>query len=366
MREGAEGVIRSHQSTDSGYGADVSDDFRAVAARIEANPLGRIMYGQRELFHSNLIGWFFDELPQAADAVFRSFATAGADSDRFVERERKNMDLVFHWPDLAPLIVENKVFSLPQKKQLDGYEAATVTWKHAPALVLLSVSAPGFALGRWQYLSYRDLATRIRAALPDTATYEVETMRRYADLVDDMDRLIDAVEVRSDEERVWLPDSLMSAISSSQMRAALHKARAQRVAGVLNDSLPALERQAASGMTNSQPFVEVFEPITVDGVNLRLGWQLQGDAFRRTAIYQDPPHKGRADIAQRRRVRMSRKHPEFFTFPAQLPQTHAGGNEFNHFAPDSVLKYVKAKDITIAELKTAATAVHAELVALRG
>ena len=43
----------------------MTDEFRANAARIEANPLGRLMYGQRELFHSNPIGWYFDMLPEA-------------------------------------------------------------------------------------------------------------------------------------------------------------------------------------------------------------------------------------------------------------------------------------------------------------
>ena len=42
-------------------------DFRAAAQRIEASPLRRLMYGQRELFHSNLLAWFFDALPEAAD-----------------------------------------------------------------------------------------------------------------------------------------------------------------------------------------------------------------------------------------------------------------------------------------------------------
>lgn len=52
----------------------MTTDFAAAAARIEANPLGRIMYGQRELFHSNLLAWFFDVLPGPADAVFASLA----------------------------------------------------------------------------------------------------------------------------------------------------------------------------------------------------------------------------------------------------------------------------------------------------
>lgn len=70
------------------------EGFQEAASRIEANPLGRIMYGQRELFHSNLLGWFFDQLPDAADAVFRPLTRPGADSSRRVEREREHLDLV--------------------------------------------------------------------------------------------------------------------------------------------------------------------------------------------------------------------------------------------------------------------------------
>ena len=91
----------------------MSQDFKDVARSIEANPLGRLIYGQRELFHSNLIGWFFDQLPEVADATFRPLAAPGEHSSRLVERERGHMDLVFHWPDRAPLVIENKVFSLP-------------------------------------------------------------------------------------------------------------------------------------------------------------------------------------------------------------------------------------------------------------
>ena len=186
----------------------MTEDFKGVARRIEANPLGRLMYGQRELFHSNLIGWFFDQLPEAADATFRPLSSSGADSRRFVERERGHKDLVFHWPDRAPLVVENKVFSLPRRDQLDEYQAATSKWPHAPALVLLSVSAPDFDLGEWLYLSYADLAARILDTLPADSSYEVETMRRYAALVADLHLLVSAVDVQSDDEPVWLQEWL--------------------------------------------------------------------------------------------------------------------------------------------------------------
>ena len=342
----------------------MSSEFHDAARRIEANPLGRLMYGQRELFHSNLIGWYFDLLPEAADATFRPFSAPGSDSRRFVERERGNMDLVFHWPDRSPLVVENKVFSLPKRDQLDEYQSATVRWPHPPALVLLSVSPPDFELGEWRYLSYTEFSDRILDALPAESSYEVETMRRYAALVGDLHRLVSAVDVTSDAEPVWLPDSLLDAISSSQMRAALHKARAQRVASSLNELLPGLEQPAAGGMSNATPLVESFEYVYTRGMHLHLGWQLQGSQFRRAAVHHDQSISGRSEESRLLREDVSREYPEFYTFPAPLPEKRGGRKEFNHFAPSFVYKYVKAPGLTIAELKEAAAKIHTEILQL--
>lgn len=339
----------------------MSEYFKDVARRIEANPLGRLMYGQRELFHSNLIGWFFDQLPASADATFRPFAGDGSDSHRFVERERGHMDLVFHWPDRAPLVIENKVFSLPQRDQLEEYQAATAGWSHAPALVLLSVSAPDFDLGTWRYLSYAEFGARILEALPADSSYEAETMRRYAALISDLHQLVSATDVHSDSEPVWLSETLLSSISSSQMRAALHKARAQRVARALNDFLPELEQPAAGGMSNATPLVESFEYVYTRGQHVHLGWQLQGNQFRRAVVYHDQSIAGRSQESRRLREDVSRRHPEFHAFPMPLPQVPGGRKEFNHFAPSFVYRYVKTPDLTISDLKAAASAVHGEI-----
>lgn len=323
------------------------------------------MYGQRELFHSNLIGWYFDLLPDAADATLRPLTALGFDSRRFVERERGHLDLLFHWPDRAPLVIENKVFALPLREQLDEYQAATAGWPNPPSLVLLSISPPDFDLGEWHYLSYAELGKRILDALPAGSSYELETMRRYAALVSDLHCLVSAVDVKSDAETVWLPDNLLDAISSSQMRAALQKARAQRVARELNHLLPGLEQPAAGGMSNATPLVESFEYVFTQGIHLHLGWQLQGAQFRRAAVHHDQSISGRSEASRRLREDVSREHPEFYTFPAPLPQQLAGRKEFNHFAPSFVYKYVKTPGLTIAELKEAALKLHAEIRLLR-
>ena len=149
------------------------------------------------------------------------------------------------------------------------------------------------------------------------------------------------------------------------MRAALRKARAQRVARVINDLLPDLEQPAAGGMSNATPLVESFEYVYTRGMHLHLGWQLQGDQFRRAAVYHDQSISGRSQDSRRRREDVSREHPEFYSFPAQLPQAVGGRKEFNHFAPSFVYKYVKAPGLTIADLKAAAADVHAEIQRFR-
>lgn len=343
----------------------MTDDFTAAARRIHANPLGRLMHGQRELFHSNLIAWYFDALQGAADATFQPLTHPGTGQPRKVERERGHLDLVFHWPEHASLVIENKVFSLPQRAQLAEYRSATATWQPEPALVLLFASTPDFDLGDWRHVSYGELAERILDALPSTSSYEVETMRHYAALASDLHQLVSAVDVRSDDEPVWLSATMLSSIDSSQMRAALQKARAQRVARLLNEHIPGLDPPAKGDLSNSTPLVEILEDAKIGGRDVRLGWQFQGDQFRRAVVYRGRGIEGRTAESKQRREELSRAHPELFTFPGDLPQHHHGRKEFNHFAPAFVYQYVKASTLTIGGLIEAAQAVHAQITGLR-
>ena len=343
---------------------EMLDSFRSAARSIEANPLGRIMYGQRELFHSNLIGWFFDQLPDNADAVFQRLTTKGVGTKRTVERERKNLDLVMRWQGHSPLVIENKVFALPNREQLDSYLADFTNSEPHANFVLLSASEPSFTIDSWAHLSYAELSDRIRDSLPQHSTYEVETMRRYADLASDLHLLISAIDIVDDDEPVWLPESFTKEISSSQMRAALHKARAYRVARMLNGMFPGLTPPALGQMTRATPLVEVLERIESHGMPLLLGWQLQGQQFRRAVVYLDPATRGHGQEMRNARANLSRAHPEFFTMPPSMPQAVSGRKEFNHFAPAFVYRYIKTPHLTISELKRAAIEVHESVQAL--
>lgn len=196
---------------------------QTVASELNVEPLARIMYGQRELFHSNFLAWFFDTLPELADAVFRNLTPDGDGTNRRVDRERQNLDLVLNWPGAAPLVIENKVFSLPEKVQLDEYREKTSRWKGTPAQhILLSMSPPREPADGWQYLSYQELSERIDLALADSdeASYEVQSVRRYSRVVRLLSALLDTTVVRSNDESVWLDNSQLAEIDSTQTRTA--------------------------------------------------------------------------------------------------------------------------------------------------
>ncbi|WP_161925553.1 PD-(D/E)XK nuclease family protein [Gordonia crocea] len=343
----------------------MAEDFVEIARRIGTNPLGRLMYGQRELFHSNLLAWVFDVLPAVADAAFQTFTQPGAGNERRVDRERGHLDLVMNWPGHAPLAIENKVFSIPSREQLTAYEKATAKWPEKPILLLLSMSQAGFNTGRWKELNYATLATSFEGALPDCSSYEVETVRKYIDLIRDLDILVNGTDIKSDGEPVWIDEARLRELGSSQMGAALQKARAQRVAIKIDRRLNDRAYPVDCGMSRATPMVQQLVPVRVDGRRVSLGWQLQGNQFRRAVVFRDSGLQGGSAIKRTKREDLSRQFSNLFEFPPGLPQEHAGKKVFNHFAPDFVYQYVKVPGLTVSELGAAADWVRNQIEAVR-
>lgn len=344
-----------------------------IGRELNVEPLARIMYGQRELFHSNFLAWFFDTLPDLADTVFRDL-TVDAEVDdaggRRVERERENLDLVLRWPDAAPLVIENKVFSLPDETQLVEYRAKTARWKGAPAQhVLLSMSPLREPVESWTYLSYQDLAERIDVALADIddASYEIETIRRYSRVVKLLSALLDTTVVHSSMESAWLDSTELAEIDSSQTRTALRKLRARRVQAVLAAEGPRIGWTEAD-ISHGHPLVGWRRHVDVEGFEIQAGWQYQEGQFRLCIVL---PHlAGRSDADKRAREAFATEHPELFDFAflreilgspdgQMMPRTR-----FGHFAPDFVYRYVKAPDQSVQQLIDATHAIDDALNAL--
>src|SRR5664279_4046448 len=96
--------------------------LQAAIDALVAEPLWHVSLGSKELFHSNLLGWMCERFPAKALDVFRPWLVpAPTTTATRVRREYKHLDLVIEWAGYAPLVIENKVFSLPDDSQLIRY-----------------------------------------------------------------------------------------------------------------------------------------------------------------------------------------------------------------------------------------------------
>jgi hypothetical protein len=343
--------------------------------RLKREPLTHLMLGHRELFHSNLLAWFFDCMPGSADAVFRPLTgtSSHGSAPRAVRREKKSLDLWFTWPGHRPLVIENKVFSLPDEVQLAKYgERAGADVEH-PALWLLSLSYPGWTDDRkviagheWRWLSYSDLAERIRSAVPDEAgSYESQTMRHYADVVDLLSELVTEVVVTDPKETIRLPLDVEAALGDDRLASVMAKLRARSVAQHVSAALRdagCRQTDVGSGLTHAKSLVEWFIRVN-RAPEARAGWQLQENQFRLALIC---PHlKGSEPEKRHARFEFAKANEDLFDFNVIddilgtrtapfIPDLRTSSHGFRRFDPDFVYRYKQTPELTVAQLEAAA------------
>ncbi len=352
-----------------------------LAAQLRSEPLAAIMYGSLELFHSNLLAWLFETLPTAADKVFTVGVPPGTQKVRSVLRENHDLDLVMTFPGKERLVIENKVFSVPTIAQLERYhDDVLVPWKAKgmgeTTAMLLSVYKPAWIddLDGWRYLGYDDLADRIDAAIgPVAEGYEGETMRRYARVARTLHQLARTVAAQTLDEPVDLPLDLETVLGDARLAMRLRKFRAHSIAERLHEATKELGGAAGAGFTKGQALIEWFRPTPMldDSSEGWVGWQVQGDDFRR-AIRVPEALSGAGVLPER--IALASAHPEWFDYtgldsilgtsgiPVRPKPSSAGPFKgFNKYDPNFLYRAKKAVGLTIRQLVDATFAIAQDL-----
>lgn len=279
------------------------------------------------------------------------------------------------------MVIENKVFSLPDTDQLTKYArrlAGHPTLSGARQ-ILLSLPDPGWgndvydtadavSNGRaWHRVSYASLATAIIETVPEDNSYDVQLILRYANLVSHLQRLADLVAVRHDSESVALPQTLGADLGDPRLFASLSKLRARSIAATIQQDLRPADPDAdvTSGFSNGSPVITAFHcPLDSRPEDLLAGWQLQGSHFRRYVILSSLGGNSKKRVQAR--MDWASEHGEFFDFAPidhvldtgdapLFPKMKAGKPRgFNQYNPDFVYRSKKVPDLTVDQLIRAA------------
>src|ERR1700760_5161094 len=101
-------------------------EVAAVVAELASDPMFAASQSSKELFHSNMLAWYLQRWPQARSELARAWNLPldHPDDQVVIGREEHHLDLVMKAAGRLVLVVENKVFALPDETQLARYTAA--------------------------------------------------------------------------------------------------------------------------------------------------------------------------------------------------------------------------------------------------
>lgn len=329
-----------------------------VCARLQANPVLHMSLHSKELFHSNVLGWLVETYPELGRQLFEPWLRPDpAQSQLRVRREHHNLDLVIELPGHQALVIENKVFSLPDTRQLERYDQQNLpkAGLDGATRVLLSLADPGWAQWQgWQLLTYAVLAERIDALLPELTArdhFAGELVRRYAGLVKDLVRVADLTAVHSDDEPYDLDEDRVELLRPLRLHHAMQRLRARqlmnRIEGMYAEHGAQASWTEVEIRNSTVLLIAAWKLPTGD----EIGWQLQASAWRRFLLVPEKllgaqAKAGRAAYAES-------KHPGWFDFSREQelgPFTQMPKVGFNHYDPDFVYRYLKVPGLTVAEL----------------
>lgn len=341
---------------------------RSICGALAAEPLFHLSLHSKELFHSNLVGWFCETHPDAASRVFRRWVPSRTGAATVVvQRERGHLDLAVELPGLAPFVIENKVFAPPDDSQLDAYAAGRLAGLTDPTLLLLSLGRPawdgdayrspsGLA---WRHVSYAELARSVEEAVSDITGFDRDVLIHYGAFISNLHWLGEVAGQVGDDESIAVDDETATLLRAVRLHDGIGKLRARvAIAAARAFSTPLLRDHNIrweAGFTNGLPLVEAF----LDrGDGDWLGWQYQGGQWRLAVIATN--HRGRTeDIRRARHAYVAEWYAAWFDFTPIRERTgrqvdSVGPTEargaFNGYNPDFVYRYRKLPGLTRSEL----------------
>ncbi len=335
-----------------------AEDLSSLCTRLRKNPVLHLSLTSKELFHSNFLGWLFERSSDVALACLGPLAEADPQQlVTSVRREDHHLDLVVEIAGQRPIVVENKVLSLPDEAQLDGYTAKNIPAAGVPGAVkvLLSLTDPGWVDGQyagWRLLSYDDVAARLVPAVERHLAEDMfvqQLVLHWAEMIGILSRIA-ALTAPERDDPLLLDADAVELLRQLRLHDAYQKFRTRRVRHLLQQHLQrhhVAVDDLESGMTNGSPLLSgrLFMP---DGAEI--GWQLQGSQWRRFVITPEQ-YKGKSEAKKLERIAYADEHHRaWFTFAAEQelgPFAKAPTDDYKHYAPDFLYDYVRVPGITV-------------------
>lgn len=328
--------------------------------QLRGEPLLAASLHSRELFHSNLIGWVLEQSPEIVlDALSPWLETNVDQADWAVLREHRHLDLVVAVPGKSVVVIENKVFSLPDESQLDRYAEVNIqrVGIKRPTKLLLSLIDPGWAGGEyhgWTWVPLPDLIARVvNTAINRFDDFTQELLGRWQRMVAALEGIARVTAPDNPHAPYLLETPIVDRLRTVRMHDAFGKARNFQTMRLVRDHLARMDvnvDRLSSGFSNGSPILSGYLSMP-DGSEI--GWQYQNSQWRRCVITPEHMHgRSPGDIA-RRVAYVEDTLESWMDFSAEQaagPFRAAPSTDFKHFNPNFVYDYVRVPNVTVGKV----------------
>lgn len=207
--------------------------------KLKNNVMFHLSLSDKELFHSNFLAWILSsDFPLVATRRLLKLPAAGTLD---VEREKKNLDLTIALDSKTLLVVENKIKSLPTRKQLEDYSgkvSADVRKLLLAPQMFIEVCAEEIP-SDWGTLAYEDLASALKKdaeKFGKNLAFVRELVLRYSEFVTAYCGILDSLK-KFGEAPFFFPKKSREALDEIRLGGVCEKLRFAVLRATLKNTL---------------------------------------------------------------------------------------------------------------------------------
>ena len=238
-------------------------------SELKKSPIFAMSLSSKELFHSEFWAWLFARNIEYARIFFPNISTI-----ENVGREEGNRDITVYSGGKG-YVIENKVKSLPNVKQLEKYQKKFAQFESG---VITSVIRIDFDVDKWRFLSYDEIGEKIMetAERIESKPFEKDLIAEYGKMIVNLSKAVGEYDKKF-ADRLITRDGY-GEMSEIRMDDVLKKLNAEKFAKYLKDKFKDdKDIDIGCGFSKGNPNIDI--KYKCDGISI--GIQIQNGQYRR-------------------------------------------------------------------------------------
>jgi hypothetical protein len=262
---------------------------------LKKSPMFQLSLSSKELFHSNFLAWL--GIDADLRQVFKSLMIGLGIKEAFVKswkdnfevlREKDHLDLIVKARDISDdqsnynkqttldswyVVIENKIKSIPNDKQLESYSTKCGNCQEKLLLVISGEPMP-LNYG-WRRVNYTQVVKALESSMHLVSnSYKKAIIADYVDMLKYLINIIECQEVSMESNYIYNPTTELKELRIADL---VDKWRAAKISKMYEENT---DFEFNVGYTDAQSLIETYVPLD----NIELGIQIQGRQYRRCII----------------------------------------------------------------------------------